>query len=70
MVTIVMLLFRGEFGLSNLQDGILSSAFLVGLLVASPIFAYLAKTYVLRARPLFWYIFVDAVNIFYHDSLS
>lgn len=36
---------QGEFGLSNFQDGVLSSVFLVGLLIASPIFAYMAKTH-------------------------
>jgi hypothetical protein len=35
---------RGEFRLSYFQDGILSSAFMVGLLAASPIFAHLSKT--------------------------
>ncbi|XP_056161195.1 probable sphingolipid transporter spinster homolog 3 isoform X2 [Syzygium oleosum] len=35
---------RGDFDLNNFQDGILSSAFMVGLLVASPIFASLAKS--------------------------
>ncbi|KAF7803804.1 putative sphingolipid transporter spinster-like protein 2 [Senna tora] len=35
---------QGEFNLSNFEDGILSSAFMVGLLVASPIFASLAKS--------------------------
>lgn len=35
--------YRGDFKLSNFQDGVLSSAFMVGLLVASPIFAFLAK---------------------------
>lgn len=34
---------QGEFDLSNLQDGVLSSVFLVGLLIASPIFAYMSK---------------------------
>ncbi|CAO2813610.1 unnamed protein product [Amaranthus hypochondriacus] len=34
---------QGQFNLSNFQDGVLSSAFMVGLLVASPIFATLAK---------------------------
>ncbi|KAF7829238.1 putative starch synthase 4, chloroplastic/amyloplastic isoform X1 [Senna tora] len=34
---------QGDFNLSNFQDGILSSAFMVGLLIASPIFASLAK---------------------------
>ncbi|MCO5594285.1 hypothetical protein L7F22_048314 [Adiantum nelumboides] len=34
---------QGEFDLSNFQDGILSSVFLVGLLIASPIFAYMSK---------------------------
>ncbi|XP_071727030.1 probable sphingolipid transporter spinster homolog 2 [Rutidosis leptorrhynchoides] len=35
---------QGEFYLTNFEDGILSSAFMVGLLVASPIFASLAKS--------------------------
>ncbi|XP_023733187.1 probable sphingolipid transporter spinster homolog 2 isoform X2 [Lactuca sativa] len=35
---------QGEFDLSNFKDGILSSAFMVGLLIASPIFASLAKS--------------------------
>ncbi|XP_023746533.1 probable sphingolipid transporter spinster homolog 2 isoform X2 [Lactuca sativa] len=35
---------QGEFDLSNFKDGILSSAFLVGLLIASPIFASLAQS--------------------------
>lgn len=34
---------QGEFNLNNFEDGVLSSAFMVGLLVASPIFASLAK---------------------------
>ncbi|MCI23411.1 putative sphingolipid transporter spinster 2-like, partial [Trifolium medium] len=34
---------QGDFNLNNFEDGILSSAFMVGLLVASPIFASLAK---------------------------
>ncbi|KAJ0010027.1 hypothetical protein Pint_32986 [Pistacia integerrima] len=34
---------RGYFNLNNFQDGVLSSAFTVRLLVASPIFASLAK---------------------------
>ncbi|KAJ0083700.1 hypothetical protein Patl1_30254 [Pistacia atlantica] len=34
---------RGDFNLKNFQDGVLSAAFMVGLLVASPIFASLAK---------------------------
>jgi len=38
---------RGEFKLNNFEDGVLSSAFMVGLLVASPIFASLAKRYAL-----------------------
>nr|GMD09992.1 probable sphingolipid transporter spinster homolog 2 [Ipomoea batatas] len=33
----------GDFNLNNFQDGVISSAFMVGLLVASPIFASLAK---------------------------
>ncbi|XP_042754447.1 probable sphingolipid transporter spinster homolog 2 [Lactuca sativa] len=35
---------QGDFDLSNFKDGILASAFMVGLLIASPIFASLAKT--------------------------
>ncbi|KAK3411885.1 hypothetical protein EUGRSUZ_I00633 [Eucalyptus grandis] len=35
---------QGDFDLNNFQDGVLSSAFMVGLLVASPIFASLAKS--------------------------
>ncbi|KAK7319532.1 hypothetical protein RJT34_04254 [Clitoria ternatea] len=35
---------QGDFNLNNFKDGILSSAFMVGLLVASPIFASLAKS--------------------------
>ncbi|MCL7038720.1 hypothetical protein MKW94_008685 [Papaver nudicaule] len=34
---------QGAFNLTNFQDGVLSSAFMVGLLIASPIFAFLAK---------------------------
>ncbi|XP_031254208.1 probable sphingolipid transporter spinster homolog 2 isoform X2 [Pistacia vera] len=36
--------FRGDFNLKNFQDGVLSAAFMVGLLVASPIFASSAKS--------------------------
>ncbi|KAK2373987.1 hypothetical protein P8452_46805 [Trifolium repens] len=36
---------QGEFNLNNFQDGVLSSAFMVGLLIASPIFASLAKSH-------------------------
>lgn len=36
---------QGDFNLSNFQDGVLSSAFMVGLLIASPIFASLAKSH-------------------------
>lgn len=36
---------QGDFSLSNFEDGVLSSAFMVGLLVASPIFASLAKSH-------------------------
>ncbi|KAL1066846.1 hypothetical protein V6Z11_D12G089200 [Gossypium hirsutum] len=36
---------QGEFDLTNFQDGLLSSAFMVGLLVASPIFASLTKSH-------------------------
>jgi hypothetical protein len=35
---------QGDFKLSYFQDGVLSSAFMVGLVVASPIFANLSKT--------------------------
>ncbi|EXB51443.1 putative sphingolipid transporter spinster-2-like protein [Morus notabilis] len=35
---------QGDFNLNNFQDGILSSAFMVGLLIASPIFASLAES--------------------------
>ncbi|XP_026446835.1 probable sphingolipid transporter spinster homolog 2 [Papaver somniferum] len=36
---------QGDFNLNYFQDGILSSAFMVGLLLASPIFASLAKSH-------------------------
>ncbi|MBA0863533.1 hypothetical protein Goshw_022590 [Gossypium schwendimanii] len=36
---------QGEFDLTNFQDCLLSSAFMVGLLVASPIFASLTKSH-------------------------
>ncbi|XP_026451709.1 probable sphingolipid transporter spinster homolog 2 [Papaver somniferum] len=36
---------QGAFNLTNFQDGALSTAFMVGLLVASPIFASFAKNY-------------------------
>ncbi|XP_071697032.1 probable sphingolipid transporter spinster homolog 2 [Rutidosis leptorrhynchoides] len=35
---------QGDFNLSNFKDGVISSAFMVGLLVASPIFASLANS--------------------------
>lgn len=35
---------QGDFNLNNFKDGVISSAFMVGLLVASPIFASLAKS--------------------------
>ncbi|AES63586.2 sphingolipid transporter spinster-like protein, putative [Medicago truncatula] len=35
---------QGDFKLNNFEDGVLSSAFMVGLLVASPIFASLAQS--------------------------
>ncbi|GAB4853374.1 hypothetical protein Ancab_017550 [Ancistrocladus abbreviatus] len=35
---------QGDFNLSNFEDGVLASAFMVGLLLASPIFASLAKS--------------------------
>ncbi|CAI0556380.1 unnamed protein product [Linum tenue] len=34
---------QGEFNLSNFEDGVLSSAFVVGLLIGCPIFASLSK---------------------------
>ncbi|PWA35646.1 major facilitator superfamily protein [Artemisia annua] len=36
---------QGDFDLTNFKDGVISSAFMVGLLLASPLFASLAKTY-------------------------
>ncbi|XP_058217598.1 probable sphingolipid transporter spinster homolog 2 [Rhododendron vialii] len=36
---------QGALNLSNFQDGFLSSAFMIGLIVASPIFASLVKSY-------------------------
>ncbi|GMI86541.1 hypothetical protein like AT2G22730 [Hibiscus trionum] len=36
---------QGDFDLTNFQDGLLSSAFMVGLLVSSPVFAFLAKSH-------------------------
>lgn len=35
---------QGHYNLSNFEDGVLSSSFMVGLLIASPIFASLAKS--------------------------
>ncbi|XP_030538362.1 probable sphingolipid transporter spinster homolog 2 [Rhodamnia argentea] len=35
---------QGDFKLSNFEDGVLSSAFMVGLLISSPVFASLAKS--------------------------
>ncbi|KAK2383367.1 Major facilitator superfamily protein [Trifolium repens] len=35
---------QGDFKLNNFEDGVLSSAFMVGLLIASPIFASLSKS--------------------------
>ncbi|KAK4424288.1 putative sphingolipid transporter spinster2 [Sesamum alatum] len=35
---------QGDFDLNNFEDGVISSAFMVGLLVSSPIFASLAKS--------------------------
>ncbi|KAL3843814.1 hypothetical protein ACJIZ3_001217 [Penstemon smallii] len=35
---------QGDFDLNNFEDGVISSAFMVGLLVASPIFASAAKS--------------------------
>lgn len=34
---------QGEFALSNTQDGLLATAFLVGLLIASPLFSEAVK---------------------------
>lgn len=34
---------RGDFQLSNFADGLLPTAFLVGLLLASPLFAHASK---------------------------
>ncbi|KVH88337.1 hypothetical protein Ccrd_024088, partial [Cynara cardunculus var. scolymus] len=39
-----LLCSSGDFDLTNFRDGAISSAFMVGLLVASPIFASLAKS--------------------------
>ncbi|KAI3881066.1 hypothetical protein MKX03_015696 [Papaver bracteatum] len=36
---------QGAFNLTDFQDGVLPASFMVGLLVASPLFAFLAKTY-------------------------
>ncbi|KAF5183608.1 Major facilitator superfamily [Thalictrum thalictroides] len=36
---------QGDFKVTNFEDGVLSFAFMVGLLVASPIFASLAKSF-------------------------
>ncbi|CAH2061455.1 unnamed protein product [Thlaspi arvense] len=36
---------QGHFNLSNFEDGVLSSSFMVGLLIASPIYASLAKSF-------------------------
>ncbi|KAL0384367.1 UNVERIFIED_CONTAM: putative sphingolipid transporter spinster2 [Sesamum radiatum] len=36
---------QGDFNMNNFEDGVLSSAFMVGLLVASPIFASSAKSF-------------------------
>jgi hypothetical protein len=36
--------FQGDFQLSGAEDGWLQSMFLVGLLIASPIFASMAKS--------------------------
>ncbi|KAG6409044.1 hypothetical protein SASPL_132119 [Salvia splendens] len=35
---------QGEFDMTNFEDGVISSAFMVGLLVASPVFASSAKS--------------------------
>lgn len=35
---------QGDFNLTNFEDGVISSAFMVGLLIASPIFASLARS--------------------------
>ncbi|XP_013635961.1 PREDICTED: probable sphingolipid transporter spinster homolog 3 isoform X1 [Brassica oleracea var. oleracea] len=36
---------QGHYNLSNFEDGVLSSSFMVGLLIASPVFASLAKSF-------------------------
>ncbi|KAL0897894.1 hypothetical protein Bca101_081855 [Brassica carinata] len=36
---------QGHYNLSDFEDGVLSSSFMVGLLIASPIFASLAKSF-------------------------
>lgn len=41
----LFLLLQGEFNLTNTQDGFLATAFLVGLLVASPVFSESCKHY-------------------------
>jgi hypothetical protein len=39
------MLLQGEFDLTNTQDGFLATAFLVGLLLASPVFSESCKHY-------------------------
>ena len=47
MVTffVYQLTFRGDFKLSNFEDGLIPAAFMVGLLVFSPIFAFGSRKY-------------------------
>ncbi|KAJ8447484.1 hypothetical protein Cgig2_019478 [Carnegiea gigantea] len=49
---------QGEFKLNNFEDGVISSAFMVGLLVASPVFASLAKRYAL----FLFHTFIDSLH--------
>ena len=56
---------RGAFNLNNFEDGVLSSAFMVGLLISSPIFASLAKRYTLLLHLVPNFIFhLGTVNSF------
>ncbi|XP_022896183.1 probable sphingolipid transporter spinster homolog 2 isoform X2 [Olea europaea var. sylvestris] len=43
---------QGDFDLNNFTDGVVSSAFMVGLLVASPMFASLTKSEIIIVRVL------------------
>lgn len=44
-ITLLVHLLQGDFNLSNTQDGFLATAFLVGLLIASPVFSESCKHY-------------------------